>query len=66
MKTLDVRFPLGMRNDITVATERYDSNKSDLARAAMILGLKALNDGAKQNGELSVKGWIAALNGKVK
>lgn len=66
MKTLDVRFTDTIHSNINNSAIIYGTNKSDLARAAMILGLKALHAGAAQSGNVSVKGWIAALNGKVK
>ncbi len=65
MKTLDVRFDPVTHGSLDYAVKAYKCTKSDIARAAMILGLKALHNGADATG-LPVAHWIAALNGKVK
>ena len=65
MKKLEVRFEDITHRKLDVAAKDYSSSKSDVARAAMILGLKALEDGRDMTG-LPVEHWIAALNGKVK
>jgi len=62
---LAVLFPARAHNLIQDMSEAYECNKSDIARAAMALGLKALENGADATG-LPIAHWIAALNGKVK
>ena len=65
MKKLEVRFEFLTHGKLEEAVETYGCTKSDIARAAMSLGLKALENGADATG-LPVAHWIAALNGKVK
>ena len=65
MKKLEVRFEYLTHHALDRASEDYKCTKSDIARAAMALGLKALENGADATG-LPVAHWIAALNGKVK
>jgi len=66
MKKLEVRFTELSLEALDVVAQGCSSNKSDTARAAMTLGLKAITELNEQNGEQAAKGWIAALNGKVK
>ena len=65
MKKLDVVFEDITHDRIKADAKDYGCTKSDVARAAMALGLKALENGADATG-LPVAHWIAALNGKVK
>jgi len=65
MKKLEVRFDALTHGKLEEAVEAYDCNKSDVARAAMKLGLKALKDNEHMTG-LPIQHWIAALNGKVR
>ncbi len=65
MKKLEVRFDQITHSRLDYAVTFYKCTKSDIARAAMILGLKALQEQAGSTG-LSPDVWIAALNGKVK
>ena len=46
-------------------SDTCECTKSDVARAALKLGLKQLSEQVSGTG-LSTKSWIAALNGKVK
>lgn len=65
MKKLDVVFEDITHDRIKADAKDYGCTKSDVARAAMALGLRTLKDGANVTG-LPVAHWIAALNGKVK
>lgn len=65
MRKLEVKASDEMHAKLDFHAGAYDCNKSDLTRAAIILGLKALEDGRSTTG-LSTKSWIAALNGRLK
>ncbi len=65
MKKLEVRFQQHVHKELEHAAKDYFSTKSDVARAAMKLGLKALKENKHMTG-LPIEHWIAALNGKVK
>ena len=64
-KRLELRLPYDLDGDLIISAAKYESTVSDVARAAMILGLRKLRDDANLTG-LPIAHWIAALNGKVK
>ena len=65
-KKLAVIFPAKAHNLIQDLSDATGATKSDIARAAILTGLDDLEFALTENGMLNLKGWIAALNGKVK
>lgn len=63
---LAVIFPAKVHNRIKDISDATGANKSDVARAAILAGIDQLDESVVENGILNLKGWIAALNGKVK
>ena len=63
---LPVIFSGVTHNQIQELMDSTDANRSDVARAAMLAGLEQLQFALEESGMLNLKGWIAALNGKVK
>ena len=63
---LAVIFPAKVHNRIKDICDTTGANKSDVARAAILAGIDQLDMSAGEKGLLNLKGWIAALNGKVK
>tara|TARA_R110000850_G_scaffold269167_3_gene401050 strand:- start:10958 stop:11209 length:252 start_codon:yes stop_codon:yes gene_type:complete len=63
---LAVIFPAKVHNRIKDICDATGANKSDVARAAILAGIDQLDLAVTENGMLNLKGWIAALNGKVK
>ena len=63
---LAVIFPAKAHNLIQDLSDATGATKSDVARAAILAGLDELESAISESGMLNLKGWIAALNGKVK
>ncbi len=62
MKKLPVRFPSQTQDLIQVVTETIGGTKSEIARAAMQIGLNALMDVNRDKGHSAAIGLVAETN----
>jgi len=66
MERLSVRFSDRVKVEINNLSSATGASSSDVARAAIAIGLDKMGEMVGKEGTIIAKGWIAALNGKVK